>query len=41
VAGQLLCGQLPAHLEQEQQRDQARRPHRAGRYMTEPGMYMS
>jgi hypothetical protein len=40
VRGQLLCGELPAHLQEEKQRNEPRRPHRAGRYMTEAGMYI-
>jgi hypothetical protein len=40
VRGELLRGQLAPHLEQEQQRNEPRRPHRAGTYMTEPGMYI-
>ena len=41
VARELLRGQLSAHLQQEEQGDEPRRPHRAATYMTEAGMYMS
>src|SRR5262249_30350490 len=40
VRRELLRGQLPAHLQEEKQRNEPRRPHRAGTYMTEPGMYI-
>src|SRR6266536_682929 len=38
---ELRRGQLPAHLQQEEQGDEPGRPHRAETYMTEAGMYMS
>src|SRR5580765_1072564 len=41
VRGELGRGELPPQLQEEKQRNQPRCPHRAGTYMTEPGMYMS
>ena len=38
---ELLRRQLPAHLQEEQERNEPGRPHRAGTYLTEAGMYMS
>src|SRR6266516_3246792 len=38
---QLRSGELSSKLQHEQQRNQAGRPHRAGRYMTEDGVYMT
>ena len=40
VGGELGRGELPPQLQEEKQRHQPRCPHRAGTYMTEPGMYM-
>ena len=40
VPGELGRGELPPQLQEEKQRHQPRCPHRAGTYMTEPGMYM-